>query len=89
MTRTLLEVIGWLGSALVIVSLAQARVLRFRVLKEIWVLLLVIATVGVLITAAITAFAAREFLGVSVGTALLLDLRTLQHAGTQQRGLRP
>ena len=33
MTRTLLEVIGWLGSALVIVSLAQARVLRFRVLN--------------------------------------------------------
>ncbi len=46
--------------------------LRFRVLKEIWVLLLVIATVGVLITAAITAFAAKEFLGVSLGTALLL-----------------
>jgi cell volume regulation protein A len=46
--------------------------LRFRVLREIWVLLLVIATVGVLITAAITAFAAREFLGVSLGTALLL-----------------
>ena len=46
--------------------------LRFRVLKEIWVLLLVIATVGVLITAAITAFAAREFLGVSLGTALVL-----------------
>lgn len=46
--------------------------LRFRVLREIWVLLLVIATVGVLITGAITAFAAKEFLGVSLGTALLL-----------------
>jgi hypothetical protein len=33
MTRTVLEIIGWLGSALVIVSLAQARVLRFRVLN--------------------------------------------------------
>jgi hypothetical protein len=29
-TRTLLEIIGWIGSALVIVSLTQARVLRFR-----------------------------------------------------------
>ena len=32
-TRTVLEIIGWVGSALVIVSLAQARVLRFRVLN--------------------------------------------------------
>lgn len=32
-TRTLLEVVGWAGSALVILSLAQARVLRFRVLN--------------------------------------------------------
>ena len=30
MTRTLLELVGWIGSALVILSLAQARVLRFR-----------------------------------------------------------
>lgn len=30
MTRTLLEIVGWIGSALVIISLAQARVLRFR-----------------------------------------------------------
>jgi hypothetical protein len=33
MTRSLLELIGWIGSGLVIVSLAQARVLRFRVLN--------------------------------------------------------
>ena len=46
--------------------------LRFRVLREIWVLLLVIATVGVLITGAITAFAAKEFLGLGWGAALLL-----------------
>jgi hypothetical protein len=32
-TRTLLELVGWIGSALVILSLAQARVLRFRVLN--------------------------------------------------------
>lgn len=46
--------------------------LRFRILKEIWVLLLVIATVGVLITGAIVAVAAREFMGVAWGTALVL-----------------
>ena len=46
--------------------------LRFHVLKEIWVLLVVIATVGVVITGAITAFAAHEFMGVAWGTALLL-----------------
>lgn len=33
MTRTLLEVVGWAGSLLVILSLAQARVLRFRVMN--------------------------------------------------------
>jgi hypothetical protein len=32
-TRTLLEIVGWIGSALVIVSLTQARVLRFRLLN--------------------------------------------------------
>jgi hypothetical protein len=32
-TRTALEIIGWISSGLVIVSLAQARVLRFRVLN--------------------------------------------------------
>jgi cell volume regulation protein A len=46
--------------------------LRFKVLKEIWVLLLVIATVGVLITAIITAVAAREFMGIAWSTALVL-----------------
>lgn len=32
-TRTILEIIGWAGSALVVLSLAQARVLRFRVMN--------------------------------------------------------
>lgn len=32
-TRVLLEIIGWVGSALVVLSLAQARVWRFRVLN--------------------------------------------------------
>lgn len=32
-TRVILEIIGWIGSVLVVVSLAQARVWRFRVLN--------------------------------------------------------
>ena len=42
MTRTLLEIVGWTGSALVILSLAQARVLRFRVLNLVGALLAVL-----------------------------------------------
>ncbi|MBI3686914.1 MAG: hypothetical protein HY241_06135 [Actinobacteria bacterium] len=34
-----LEVIGWMGSALIVISLAQARVLRFRVLNLLGALL--------------------------------------------------
>lgn len=32
-TRVILEIIGWIGSALVVLSLAQARVWRFRVMN--------------------------------------------------------
>lgn len=32
-TRALLELIGWIGSALVVLSLAQARVWRFRIMN--------------------------------------------------------
>ena len=32
-TRAILEIIGWIGSALVVLSLAQARVWRFRVMN--------------------------------------------------------
>ncbi len=46
--------------------------LRLKVLKEVWITILVIATVGVLITAAITGLAAYYFLGVPVIVALLL-----------------
>jgi hypothetical protein len=46
MTRIVLELIGWLGSALVILSLAQARVLRFRVLNLAGALLAVIYNVA-------------------------------------------
>jgi cell volume regulation protein A len=46
--------------------------IRLRVLKEVWITIAVIATIGVLITAAITGLAAWYFLGLAPVTALLL-----------------
>ena len=46
--------------------------LRFEVLKRVWITIVVLATLGVLVTAAITAFAAHGVLGVSWIVALLL-----------------
>ncbi len=45
---------------------------RLKVLKEVWITIVVIATVGVLITAAITGVAAWYFLGLAPVVALLL-----------------
>ena len=46
--------------------------LRLKVLKEVWITILVISTVGVLITTAITGFAALQILEIPLITALLL-----------------
>lgn len=46
--------------------------LRLDVLKEVWITILVISTVGLLITAAITGLAAHYILGLPAGVALLL-----------------
>ena len=46
--------------------------LRFEVLKQVWITILVIATVGVLITAAITGIAAHAVLGLPWIVALLM-----------------
>lgn len=46
--------------------------LRLKVLKEVWITILVLATLGVLVTAAITSVAAYYFLGVPFIVALLL-----------------
>jgi cell volume regulation protein A len=46
--------------------------LRFEVLKQVWITIVVLATVGVLITAAVTAFAAHAALGVPWIVAFLL-----------------
>lgn len=46
--------------------------LRFEVLKQVWITIVVISTIGVLITAAITGIAAYYVLGVPFIVALLL-----------------
>ena len=46
--------------------------LRLRVLKEVWISILIISTAGVLITAAITGIAAHYILGIPPIVALLL-----------------
>ncbi len=46
--------------------------IKLRVLKEVWITVLVLATLGVLITAAITGIAAWYFLGLPLIVALLL-----------------
>jgi len=46
--------------------------LRLKVLKEVWITIVVLATAGVLITAFVTAVAAHYLLGVPVIVALLL-----------------
>jgi len=46
--------------------------LRLRVLKHVWITIALLATLGVLVTAAITAIAAQQLLGVPFISALLL-----------------
>jgi potassium/hydrogen antiporter len=46
--------------------------LRLAVLKQVWITIVIIATVGVLITAAITGLAAHYILGIPLIVALLL-----------------
>src|SRR6266480_5610749 len=46
--------------------------LRFNVLKQVWITIVVISTIGVLITAFITGLAAHYILGVPLIVALLL-----------------
>src|SRR5450631_925958 len=45
--------------------------LRLKVLKEVWITIVVIATIGVVITVIITGFAANLILGLPIITALL------------------
>ena len=45
--------------------------LRLKVLKDVWITIVVIATIGVVITVAITGFAAHKILGMPLITSLL------------------
>lgn len=45
--------------------------LRLKVLKEVWITIVVIATIGVVISVVITGFAASQILGLPLMTALL------------------
>ena len=49
--------------------------LRFNVLKQVWITIVVIATVGVLITAAIVGLAAHFILGIPLIVALQASVR--------------
>jgi potassium/hydrogen antiporter len=46
--------------------------LHFQVLRRVWITIVVISTVGVIITAVITGLAAHYILGIPLGVALLL-----------------
>ena len=74
-TRTLLEIVGWAGSALVIVSLAQARVLRFRVLNLAGAVLAVVYNVVL----AIWPFAAMNLIIAVIDVYWLRRLLTSRH----------
>jgi hypothetical protein len=74
-TRTVLEIIGWVGSALVIVSLAQARVLRFRVLNLAGAVLAVVYNVAL----AIWPFAAMNVIIAVIDLYWLRRLLAARH----------
>ena len=69
-TSTFNQVILIFGSCYILFD--GGATLKLGVLKEVWITILTISTVGVLITATITGFAAAHLLGVPLMTALLL-----------------
>ena len=69
-TSTFNQVILIFGSCYILFDGGAS--LKLSVLKEVWITILAISTLGVLITAAITGFAAVHLLGVPLLTALLL-----------------
>ena len=69
-TSTFNQVILIFGSCYILFDGGAS--LKLNVLKEVWITILAISTVGVLITAAITGFAAAHLLGIPLLTALLL-----------------
>lgn len=71
----MLEIVGWVGSALVIVSLAQARVLRFRVLNLVGAALAVVYNVAL----AIWPFAAMNLIIAVIDVYWLRRLLVERH----------
>src|ERR1700761_3239373 len=64
------EIIVLFGASYILFDGGAA--LRLDVLKRVWITILVIATVGVVITAGITGLAAHYILGIPLVVALLL-----------------
>ena len=71
----MLEIVGWVGSALVIVSLAQARVLRFRVLNLVGAALAVVYNAAL----AIWPFAAMNLVIAVIDVYWLRRLLVARH----------
>jgi cell volume regulation protein A len=69
-TSTFNQVILIFGSCYILFDGGAS--LKLSILKEVWITILTISTVGVVITAAITGFAAVQLLGIPLLTALLL-----------------
>ena len=69
-TATINQVILIFGSCYILFDGGAS--LKLSVLKEVWITILVISTIGVLITTVVTGFAAVQILGVPLLTALLL-----------------
>ncbi len=69
-TSALNEIIVLFGASYILFDGGAA--MRLSVLKQVWITIVVIATVGVLITAVITGLAAHLMLGLAPITALLL-----------------
>src|ERR1700760_871137 len=69
-TSALNEIIVLFGASYILFDGGAA--LRLSVLKQVWITIAVIATLGVVITAGITGLAAHWLLGLPLATALLL-----------------
>src|SRR6201988_4043276 len=69
-TSALNEIIVLFGASYILFDGGAA--LRLSVLKQVWITILVIATIGVLITAVITGLAAHLILGLPIIVSLLL-----------------
>jgi hypothetical protein len=75
MTRTVLEIIGWVSSGLIVLSLAQARVLRFRWMNLVGAVL----AVGYNTILGIWPFAAMNAIIAAIDTYWIARLQRERH----------